>query len=219
MSVFGVWFLIKLCPKHVEWIGIHSSKKFKLLWFGGTSKHTSWIWLSTKNTIQAFISDLHWCSLWQLLLVQNILEQVVFSILGPWILSCSSGMLCECRGDWSGISPSGFSRDGHGSSLHVQEGIVTEGKGLQETGQKRSEETEETRFLRYSDREDVGGWSGSQAWSMHGVHSPRVRFSLSSLGGEPGNLMKETMPCRQRGHGMEPGGPIISDVILLVEQR
>lgn len=54
---------------------------------------------------------------------------------------------------------------------------------------------------------------------MHGVHRPRERFSLSSLAEEPGNFTKEIMLCRQRGHGIEPGGPIISEVILLVEQR
>ena len=191
---------------------------FSDLWFIQTRFATMIIHKYKK--FHAFISDLHWCSLWQLLLFQNILEQVVFSILGPSIVSCSSETLCECLGEcWSWVSASGVSRDGHGSSLHVQEGIATEGNGLQETGHKRSEETEGIRVLRKSDREDAVCGLGSHVWSMHGVHRPRARFSLSSLAGDPGNLTKEIMPCRQRGHGIEPGGPIISDVMLLVEQR
>lgn len=27
----------------------------------------------------------------------------------------------------------------------------------------------------------------------------------------PGSLTNETMPCRQRGHGIEPGGPLVTD--------
>lgn len=54
---------------------------------------------------------------------------------------------------------------------------------------------------------------------MHGVHRLRDRCNLISLTGEPGNLAKEMIPCRHRGHGMAPGGPNNSEEMLLVEQR
>lgn len=54
---------------------------------------------------------------------------------------------------------------------------------------------------------------------MHGVHRPRDMCNLISLIGEPGNLAKDMIPCLHRGHGMEPGGPALSDGMLLVEQR
>jgi hypothetical protein len=54
---------------------------------------------------------------------------------------------------------------------------------------------------------------------MHGVQRPRDTCNLFSFACEPGNLTKETIPCLQRGQGIEPAGPSISEEMLLVEQR
>jgi len=54
---------------------------------------------------------------------------------------------------------------------------------------------------------------------MHGVQRLRETCILFSFAWEPGNLTKETIPCLQRGQGMEPGGPHVSEETLLVEQR
>lgn len=128
-------------------------------------------------------------------------------------------MVCERRGDSSCVSTSRGSKDGQGPSSQVHKGMVTEGNGLQETGQRISEETEATRFFRISGVQAGDGRSDSRGCSMHGVQRPRDRCSLISFAGEPGNLTKEVIPCRHRGHGMDPGGPTISDGMLLVEQR
>lgn len=171
--------------------------------------------------LYAFISELHWCSLLQLLLPQNMLEQLVFSSLGPSILSWSIEFAWVPLGDSSRVcaSPTRDSNVGHGPSLQVHKGMVTEGKGLQVTGQNSSEDTDATRFFRTS-AVLIGEWrSASRGWSMHGVQRPSDKCSLTSFTGEPGNLLKETMPCLQRGHGMDPGGPTNSEGRLLVEQR
>lgn len=91
-----------------------------------------------------------------------MLEQVVLSNLGPSILSWSANVACERLGESSPVSTSRGSNDGHGPSLHVHKGMVTEGNGLQVTGQSISEETEATRFLRISGVR-AGDWrSGSR---------------------------------------------------------
>lgn len=54
---------------------------------------------------------------------------------------------------------------------------------------------------------------------MHGVHKLSDKGNLISFAEEPGNLTKDTMPCRQRGQGMEPDGIDDSEGMLLVEQR
>lgn len=101
----------------------------------------------------------------------------------------------------------------------MHKGIATEGNGLQVTGQNNSGETEATRFLLISGVL-VGVVSvGSRGCSMHGVQNPRERCNLISFAGEPGNLVNEMMPCRHKGHGMDPGGPNNSDELLLVEHR
>lgn len=51
------------------------------------------------------------------------------------------------------------------------------------------------------------------------MHKLSDNGSLNSFVEEPGNLTKDTMPCRQRGQGMEPGGIDDSVGMLLVEQR
>lgn len=54
---------------------------------------------------------------------------------------------------------------------------------------------------------------------MHGVQRPSDIGSLFSFAGEPGNFTKEIIPFLQKGHGIDPGGPTISEGMLLVEQR
>lgn len=95
---------------------------------------------------QEFISELHCCSLLQLLLLQNIFEQLVFSGLTVNILSWSRDGDCE-RGDSFCVAPSLGSKDGHDPSLQVHIGMATKGNGLQVTGHNKSEETEATRFF------------------------------------------------------------------------
>lgn len=99
---------------------------------------------------QTLISELHRCSLLQLLLPQNTLEQVVLSGLGSSILLWSTEASCDRLEDESRVSASWGSKGGHGPSLQVHNGIATEGNGLQVTGQRSSEEIEPTRFLRIS---------------------------------------------------------------------
>lgn len=55
----------------------------------------------------------------------------------------------------------------------------------------------------------------------HVVHrdSDRPVRTTSLIGFVPGSLMKETIPCLQRGHAIEPGGPGFVVDVLLVEQR
>lgn len=78
-----------------------------------------------------------------------MLEQLVFSSLGPSILFWSVDVACEPRNS-SRVSASCDSNGGHGPSLQVHNGMATEGNGLQVTGQSSSEETEATRFFRIS---------------------------------------------------------------------
>lgn len=177
---------------------------------------------SPTESIHAFISALHWFSLLQLLLHQNIFEHVVFSNLIPSSISRSLDMECECWGDssWGSFSPE--SKFGQGPSLHVHNGIATEGNGPQVTGQKISEETEATRFFLISGEPPAASdvsCSRSLGWSMQGVHKLSDIGNLMSFAEEPGNLTKYWMPCRQRGQGMEPGGIDDSEGMLLVEQR
>lgn len=55
---------------------------------------------------------------------------------------------------------------------------------------------------------------------MHGVHKVRDdKRNLISFVEDRGNLMKDTIPCRQRGQGMDPGGVDDSEGMLIVEQR
>lgn len=97
---------------------------------------------------------------------------------------------------------------------------MADGNGVQERGQTTSEETAATRFFRNSDPQAiVAGGARPRGCRIHGLQKLRARFGLSSLAGVVGSLMKETIPVRQRGQGIEPGGPTISDVMLLVEQR
>lgn len=98
--------------------------------------------------------------------------------------------------------------------------MAADGNGVQDRGQTTSEETNTTRFLRNSDLQAVtSGCARAQGGRMHELQKPSARFALSSFAGEAGSLAKETIPFLQRGHGIDPGGPTISDVMLLVEQR
>lgn len=103
--------------------------------------------------------------------------------------------------------------------MHI--GIVTEGNGLQVTGQNISDETEATRFFLVSGEpaaSDAVSCSRSLGWSMQGVHKPSDKGSFMSLDEEPGSLPKHRMLCRQNGQGMEPRG-IEDSEGMLVEQR
>ncbi|CAL1371300.1 unnamed protein product [Linum trigynum] len=82
-------------------------------------------------------------------------EHVVFSSLVPSSLSWSplGAAACEPRGDDSDVDSSADSgsNGGQGPSLQVHNGIATDGKGLQVTGQRYSEDTTAaTRFFRIS---------------------------------------------------------------------
>lgn len=105
--------------------------------------------------------------------------------------------------------------------MHVHKGRLTDGNGLQETVQNDSEDTGETLgFLRNSDlHAELHGESGSQVSDAHGVHNPSVIFNFNSFDRDPGNFTKDTMPWRQRGQDMDPGGPTVVEVTLFVEQR
>lgn len=170
----------------------------------------------TYDTSQALISELHWFSRWQFLLLQKIPEQLVLSSLSSFSLSSLVILLWDLRGDCS--LPPSFSTSGHGSSSQVHEGMGTDGNGVQERGHTTSEETDATRFLLISDLQ-VSGEPKRRGWEMHDVHKFRVRFCLSSFEDAVGSLTNEMIPLRHRGHGIDPGGPTISDVMLLVEQR
>ena len=54
---------------------------------------------------------------------------------------------------------------------------------------------------------------------MQGVHRVRDSGNLISFDGVWGNLMKDVMPFRQRGHGIAPAGVDGFEGMLLVEQR
>lgn len=175
----------------------------------------------SKSISHVLISALHWFSLLQLLLPQNILEHVVFPSRMPSTFSCSlgvdSGDVC-----WGPLSLESKLRKG--PSVHVHNGRATEGNGPQVMGQKISDEIESTRFFlsvvpTASDASSSSSSSSSLWWSMHGVHRVSDRCSLISFGEEPGSLRKERMGHRQRGQGTEPEGIEDSEGMLVVEQR
>lgn len=89
-------------------------------------------------------------------------EHVVFPSLGPSILSWSTDVAWGRLGNSSWVSASRVSNEGHGPSLHVHKGMVTEGNGLHVTGQSISEETEATRFFRISGAQAGERRSGSR---------------------------------------------------------
>lgn len=87
--------------------------------------------------------------------------------------------------------------------------------GVQTSGHTSSEEA--ARFLGASILLEMG-ISTAHGVRIQGLQRASARFGLSPLAGVAGSLTKETIPFRQRGHGIEPGGPAIARV-LLVEQR
>ena len=105
---------------------------------------------------------MHWFSLLQLLLPQNILEQVVVfpSLCPSSIFSCSvvvrEGEDSTCSSLC--LSVPCVSKFGHVPSLQVHIGMFTEGNGLHVTGQNISDETEAARVLLL--RCSVGGHVG-----------------------------------------------------------
>lgn len=57
---------------------------------------------------------------------------------------------------------------------------------------------------------------------MEQVQNDKDRLVLAIslvIGFVPASLVKETMPCLQRGQGMEPGGPWPPVIVLFVEHR
>lgn len=165
------------------------------------------------------ISALHCCSLWQLLRLQNMPEQVVRSRSCSLLLSISVLALCEGRGDCTS-EPSCVSVEPHGSSsLHLQVGRADEGNGLQVSGQTNSEETAATRLRLISALQTVAGESTDRVFRMHGLQNVSAELDLSPSVGVPGNLVNDIIPLRQRGHGIDPGGPVNSTQTWLVEQR
>jgi len=143
-------------------------------------------------------------------------EQLVRSRSSP-LLSSSILALWEGRGDWSSESCASVA---HGSSsLHLQVGRADDGKGLQVIGQTSSEETAATRLRLISALKTVAGESIDRVFSMHGLQNVRAELDLSPSVGVLGNLLNDIIPFRQRGHGIDPGGPVNSTRMLLVEQR
>lgn len=172
-------------------------------------------------THQTSISALHWCSLWQLLLLpQNMPEQLMLSSSCSSILLSISNPLCEGLDDWTSLSISAASPHVHGLSPQLHIGRDAEGNGLHVSGHTISDETAATRFLRISDLEMIAGSSSAIGFWMQGLQRLRTWFDLISvLAGEARSLTKETMPVRQSGQGIDPDGPVISWWMVLVEQR
>ena len=66
---------------------------------------------------------------------------------------------------------------------------------------------------------NVGGGSGT---SLEQVQNDRDKLVLAislAIGFVLGSLTNETMPFRQSGHAIEPGGPLEHDDVQFVEQR
>jgi hypothetical protein len=165
------------------------------------------------------ISALHCCSLWQLLRLQNMPEQLVRSRPSSPLLSSSILALCEGRGDWTS-EPSCPSASPHGSSsLHLQVGRADDGNGLQVNGQTSSEETAATRLRLISDLLRFPGESTDRVFRMHGLQNVSDELDFSPSVGVLGNLVNDIIPFRQRGHETDPGGPVNSTRTLVVEQR
>lgn len=65
----------------------------------------------------------------------------------------------------------------------------------------------------------MGGGSGT---SLEQVQNDRDKLVLAislAIGFVLGSLTNETMPFRQSGHAIEPGGPLEHDDVQFVEQR
>lgn len=63
---------------------------------------------------------------------------------------------------------------------------------------------------------------GSSCISLEHVQNDRDKFVLGASlinGGVSGSFTYETMPCRHRGHAIEPGGPLLVVDAEFVEQR
>jgi hypothetical protein len=86
-------------------------------------------------------------------------------------------------------------------------------------GQTSSEETAATRLRLISALETLAGESIDRVFSMHGLQNVRAELDLRPSIGVLGNLLNDVIPFRQSGHGIDPGGPVNSTRMLLVEQR
>lgn len=54
---------------------------------------------------------------------------------------------------------------------------------------------------------------------MHGAQNPSDIGNFISLVRELGSRLNDTIPCLQRGQGIEPGGPTVTEGTLLEEHR
>lgn len=61
--------------------------------------------------------------------------------------------------------------------------------------------------------------SGSSPEHVQNVRDKLVLAISLTIGLVPGSLANETMPCRQRGQAIEPGGPFATVEVQFVEQR
>lgn len=146
-------------------------------------------------------------------------EQVVRSTSCSPLLSSSVLVLCKGRGDCTS-EPSSVSVEPHGSSsLHLQVGRADDGNGLQVSGQTNSEERAATRLRLISALQTVAGESTERVFKMHGLQNVSAELDLSPSVGVLGSLVNDIIPFRQRGHGIDPAGPVNSTRTLLVEQR
>lgn len=93
------------------------------------------------------------------------------------------------------------------------------GNGEHVIGQVSSDDTAATLFLRTSDLQLVTGVSAAQGCRMQGLQKLSARFGLRTFACVSGVLMKETMPFRQRGQGIDPDGLTMSLGVVVAEQR
>ena len=87
------------------------------------------------------------------------------------------------------------------------------------SGQTNSEETAATRLRLISALQTVAGESTDRVFRMHGLQNVSAEPDLNPSVGVLGNLVNDIIPFRQRGHGIDPDGPVYSTRTLLVEQR
>jgi hypothetical protein len=88
------------------------------------------------------------------------------------------------------------------------------------SGQTNSEETAATRLRLISALQTVAGESTDRVFRMHGLQNVSAELDLNPPEvGVLGNLVNDIIPFRQRGHGIDPAGPVNSTRTLLVEQR
>lgn len=90
--------------------------------------------------------------------------------------------------------------------------------GVQGSASIASEGSASTRFLHNSDLQVVTDEARSEGFRQHLLPSLTGRFDSCSFGERVGNFLKDSIPLRHRGHGIEPAASDIS-FALIVEQR